>query len=110
MIAFFISGGAGSLLLRGCVPSCAELGGGEVTVELQWAGSSCRWLPLLRSAVFQSCGAQVLFALWHDGILQDHGLNLLSPASAGGFFITELPGKPTSVVIFLKSQEKRVSP
>ena len=54
----------------------------------------------------RSCGARVLFAPWHDGILQDQGLNLLSPASAGGFFITELPGKPTSVVIFLKSHEK----
>ena len=64
-----------------------------------WAPQS--WLPALEHGL-HSCDARasLLCGIWD---LPRSGLKLRSPALAGRFFTTELPGKPT----FFKLKKKK---
>ena len=70
-----------------------------------YMGFSMQWLLLLwrtksRSAGFSSCGAWVLLpqGTWD---LPRPGIQLMSPASAGGFLTTGLPRKSKHLSFFL---------
>ena len=105
----FIYGCVGSLLLRAGFSLVAASGGYS---SLRCAGFSLRWLLLLRSTGSRrmgfsswgtralecrpsSCGtrAYLLRGMWD---LRGPGLELMSPALAGGFLTTAPPGKPNN--------------
>ena len=73
--------------------------------SLRCTGFSLRWPPLLwsmgsRRAGFSSCGsrAQLLRGMWD---LPRPGLEPMSPALAGRFSTTALPGKPLTIFLML---------
>ena len=95
-ICFFISCFVGSLLLHGLFSGCREWGLlSSCSVRASYCrGFSCCRAWALGHAGFNSygAGALLLHGRWD---LTGSGVEPVSPALAGRFFITEPPGKPS---------------